>query len=207
MPPPPPNQSGPSEYKAPPNQPGPSQEVLNLGNRCEDLLAGGLERHLLAGRLGVTRKRVNYALATVRRLKAEADAVAAGEPAPRKHRAVHQRPSAQRLPADWSWQDGAACKGQPTGLFFPPEGERAAERHVRELEAAAFCGWCPVQVECLDHSFGGTDPARWEPYGLWAGVNEDARAKRRRKQMRAAASEQARRAQEEQELAEEGTAA
>ena len=192
MPPPPPNQSGPSEYKAPPNQPGPSQEVLNLGNRCEDLLAGGLERHLLAGRLGVTRKRVNYALATVRRVKAEADAVAAGEPAPRKHRAVHNRPSSEGLPTDWSWQDAAACKGQPTGLFFPPEGERAAERHVRELEASAFCGWCPVHAECLDHSFGGTNPARWEQYGLWAGVNEDARAKRRRKRMRAASAALAR---------------
>lgn len=185
---------GPSEYKIVPKR-GPKPETVDLGQRCLDLLADGVERRLLFERLHVTRKQVDHALRTMRQMQA---AAASGEPVPqdrprRKHRAVHQRPSAAGLPVNWKWQDEAACYGEPLELFFGHEGERAAERARREEEAKVVCAGCPARSECLDFSIGGAVPAnRWEKHGLYGGLNEDERALERRRRMRIASGERGR---------------
>ena len=49
-----------------------------------------------------------------------------------------------------SWQDGAACRGMDTLLFFGPDHEARPEREIREAKAKAVCTLCPVRVQCLD---------------------------------------------------------
>lgn len=58
------------------------------------------------------------------------------------------------------WRDQAACIGADPALFFPAEGETAAE-------ARAICARCPVVKECLDYAL-----SRPEKYGVWAGLAE-----------------------------------
>ena len=174
----------PSEHKAVPKR-GPKPETIELARRCEELMAQGVERQFLWERLHVTRKKVDHALRQARQHDAqpsgELPAVTAVPEKPRRpHRAVHQRPSEAGAPASWKWQDDAACKDQPLDLFFPVEGERAAERFQREQEAAKFCAACPVSTECLDYAI-----ARPEKYGRW-NMPEDERAHERRRRMRAA---------------------
>lgn len=82
---------------------------------------------------------------------------------------------------DWSWTKHAACKGEPITLFFGEEGERRADRELREIEAAMVCEDCPVRPECLDYAI-----QRPEKAGFWAGLNEDQRTSERRKRMRRA---------------------
>jgi WhiB family redox-sensing transcriptional regulator len=79
---------------------------------------------------------------------------------------------------DWSWQDFAACSGEPLVLFFGPDGERQPERDLRERKAKAICARCPVASECLDYAL-----SRPEKYGVWF-LNEDERASERRRRQR-----------------------
>lgn len=81
----------------------------------------------------------------------------------------------RRLPGPvaeiWDWQLQAACRGQDSGVFFHPEGERGAARARRESNAKAWCHVCPVRSECLDQAL-----ASREPYGVWGGLGESERA-------------------------------
>lgn len=63
------------------------------------------------------------------------------------------------------WRRRAACRDQPTELFFPHRGEEA----MRRL-ALAICRRCPVREECLATH-------RREPFGIFGGVP----ARRRRR--------------------------
>ena len=83
---------------------------------------------------------------------------------------------------DWSWQTGAACRGMDLVLFFGPDGERTAERLIREEKAKRVCRRCPVRRECEDYAVG-----RPEKYGIYGGLNEDERTAERRRRMRRAA--------------------
>ena len=83
----------------------------------------------------------------------------------------------------WGWQDDAACRGEDLVLFFGPDGERPAQKDVRERKAKAICAQCPVRAACLDYAL-----TRPEKYGTWGGLNEDERASERRRRMRRAAS-------------------
>ena len=170
---------------------GPSKETLELGRECLDLLAQGVQRHLLHEVLHVTPKRVDHALGVMWQ-----QGVAAGGGSPRRaHRAVSRRPI--EVPGGWQWQDAAACRGLPAELFFGTDGERGEEKGAREQEAKAFCARCPVEAECGEFAAGGPNPAAWQRYGIWAGLNEEERAKLRKKQMKTASNERARqRAQE-----------
>ena len=67
--------------------------------------------------------------------------------------------------AVWSWQLRANCRGLPSVVFYPPDGERGNQRSRREHRAKRICGDCPVSTECLMHAI--TWP---EPYGIWAGT-------------------------------------
>lgn len=82
---------------------------------------------------------------------------------------------------DWKWQDGAACRGESIVLFFGPEGERQAEREIREAKAQQVCMGCPVRTDCLDYAV-----SRPERTGYWGGLDEDGRARERRRRMRKA---------------------
>lgn len=86
------------------------------------------------------------------------------------------------MPNPWTWQDRAACQGEDLVLFFGPDGERQAEREIRERRAKAICAQCPVRAECLDYSLQRPEK------GFWGGLSEDERKSERRRRMRRAAS-------------------
>jgi WhiB family redox-sensing transcriptional regulator len=69
---------------------------------------------------------------------------------------------------EYGWQWRAACRGEDSGLFFPPgEFEPKEERVVRERKAKAICATCPVRIECLEYAIRIR-----EPHGIWGGLNE-----------------------------------
>jgi WhiB family redox-sensing transcriptional regulator len=69
---------------------------------------------------------------------------------------------------EYGWQWRAACRGEDTGLFFPPAHlEEREERKTREQHAKAICGGCPVRIECLEYAIRIR-----EPHGIWGGLNE-----------------------------------
>ncbi|MDA8312839.1 MAG: WhiB family transcriptional regulator [Actinomycetota bacterium] len=54
-----------------------------------------------------------------------------------------------------SWQTRAACRGMPTAIFFPHDGNYRA--------AAKVCARCEVRAAC---AAAGTN----EPDGMWGGI-------------------------------------
>ncbi len=69
---------------------------------------------------------------------------------------------------EYGWQWRAACRGEDSGLFFPPsEIELREERLARERKAKAICAGCPVRIECLEYAIRVR-----EPHGIWGGLNE-----------------------------------
>jgi WhiB family transcriptional regulator, redox-sensing transcriptional regulator len=76
-----------------------------------------------------------------------------------------------RLPGpiaeQWDWQLLGLCRGQDSGRFFHPDGERGASRGRREAAAKALCQTCPVRAECAAYAL-----ATREPYGVWGGFTE-----------------------------------
>lgn len=70
---------------------------------------------------------------------------------------------------DFSWQDGALCKGIPVSEFFVGAGNHVKPSIVR------LCNECPVKDECLNHAL------KHEDYGFWAGTTEKERDRLRKK--------------------------
>jgi WhiB family redox-sensing transcriptional regulator len=68
-----------------------------------------------------------------------------------------------------TWTAHAECRGQ-TRLFFAPPGERPEARAVRESQARAVCGACPVLAECRSWA------REHREYGFWGGESEEERA-------------------------------
>ena len=68
-----------------------------------------------------------------------------------------------------TWTEDAACSGQ-TQLFFAPAGERPEARAVREGQARAVCGACPVLTQCRSWA------REQREYGFWGGESEEERA-------------------------------
>lgn len=83
----------------------------------------------------------------------------------------------------WSWQTQAACRTAPRDLFFGPEGERPVERDDRETRALEICDGCPVREACRRHAIRVP-----EPYGVWGGTTEGARAAARRARLASSAA-------------------
>ena len=77
----------------------------------------------------------------------------------------------RRLPGPnselWDWQLEGACRGNDSGLFFHPEGERGPSRMAREAAAKRVCARCPVVEPCRTHALSVR-----EPYGVWGGMSE-----------------------------------
>lgn len=82
---------------------------------------------------------------------------------------------------DWGWTGRAACRGEDLALFFGVDGERQAEREIREWKAQQVCAGCPVRTDCLDYAV-----SRPEKYGIYGGLNEDERSRERRRRTRKA---------------------
>lgn len=84
--------------------------------------------------------------------------------------AVRALPFASAFRA-WEWQEGAACSGTETDLFFGGEHESPRRRASREARVRAVCASCPVRLKCLqfalDHRIR---------YGVWGGMDEAERA-------------------------------
>lgn len=72
---------------------------------------------------------------------------------------------------DTGWHALAACRGEPTDLFFPTKDTSA----TRRAEAKAICDRCPVKIDCYKWATtnGIAD-------GLWGGVTESRRRGERR---------------------------
>lgn len=73
--------------------------------------------------------------------------------------------------------EGGSCAGQPTEWWFPLQKsgrkEEVLELRKNTAKAKVICKSCPVQKECLDYSL------RWEPWGIWGGLDEQKRAELR----------------------------
>jgi WhiB family transcriptional regulator, redox-sensing transcriptional regulator len=68
------------------------------------------------------------------------------------------------------WQQGAACLGADTRIFYHPENERGPSRRRRELQAKQICRECRVLTDCLSWAL-----ATREPYGVWGGLSPEER--------------------------------
>ena len=66
------------------------------------------------------------------------------------------------------WQNQAACRGKPTGWWYPPAGQYGPTAK----QAVQICATCPVQGPCRDAGTG-------EP-GIWGGVSGQQRRYRTR---------------------------
>lgn len=78
-----------------------------------------------------------------------------------------------------NWQDDGACSVRDVPLFFAAEGERQAEREIREAEARALCGSCLVRAKCLEYALRNSIR-----YGIWGGLNGEERSRERRRRTR-----------------------
>ena len=67
----------------------------------------------------------------------------------------------------WSWRLRAACRQVDSAVFFPPDGERHAQRDARETRAKAICASCPVLRQCAVYAI-----RYGERYGVWGGLSE-----------------------------------
>lgn len=76
-----------------------------------------------------------------------------------------ERRIAPGLPPSWHRQ--ALCRGVDTGLFFPADEERPADRRHREQVAKAICAACPVRRPCAMHAL-----VHGELHGVWGGLSE-----------------------------------
>jgi WhiB family transcriptional regulator, redox-sensing transcriptional regulator len=61
------------------------------------------------------------------------------------------------------WMEKAACRGEPSSLFFPPSG-------VVSKRARSICSSCEVQVQCLAYAMATPDLV-----GTWGGTSQRAR--------------------------------
>lgn len=100
----------------------------------------------------------------------------AGARRPSVREAKETLTNVSRLPGPsaevWDWQRHGACRGQDSGTFFHPDGERGASRLRREMAAKSICRACPVRAECAAHAL-----AAREPYGVWGGFTEAERSR------------------------------
>jgi len=60
-----------------------------------------------------------------------------------------------------AWMADASCKGLPSGLFHPSDGDN----HTA-YEAKRICAACPVKQTCLDFAITNSERS-----GIWGGLN------------------------------------
>jgi len=80
----------------------------------------------------------------------------------------------QRRPVrDQEWETRAACRGQPSEVFFGSDNETREDRSRREALARRLCRNCPVLRPCQSYAV-----AAQEPYGIWGGMTPVERRRR-----------------------------
>lgn len=111
-------------------------------------------------------------LAIIRDLRDEGHRIVTTDPPRRKvdslGRVRHE--NQDRPPRDYDpapWTADAACKGEPTDLFFPPRGRGSA---YDVAQAKAICAACPVSAECLAYAYRNGERA-----GIWGGLTPNER--------------------------------
>ena len=77
---------------------------------------------------------------------------------------------------DTGWMEKAACRGEPTELFF--FDERIERKRV--AEAKAVCDKCPVWKNCLNYAI--ETPI---DFGIWGGFTSKERERLRWRQQKA----------------------
>jgi WhiB family redox-sensing transcriptional regulator len=82
---------------------------------------------------------------------------------------VAPTPGRRRSTATPRWYEDANCGGQ-SELFYPPPGESAGARLLRERRAGGICAQCCVQDACRSWA-----RAQHE-FGFWGGESESARS-------------------------------
>ena len=99
---------------------------------------------------------------------------------PRRDHAITRTPTPD---LDRSWQEQAACRDTPLGLWFGPsdEFEGPEARSARETAAFAYCGRCDVRTDCLDAAL-----ATRSDDGIAGGMTADERRTLRRRTARRA---------------------
>lgn len=55
------------------------------------------------------------------------------------------------------WRNDSACRGYPTGWWYPERGHGKDEAK----KARAICQHCPVQEACLDHALSRMEDGIW----------------------------------------------
>lgn len=71
---------------------------------------------------------------------------------------------------DLDWMHDAACRDEPTAVWFP-HGNSTAEM----IPAKEICSVCPVRRECLEYALV-TD----QPDGVWGGLTAGERKRLRK---------------------------
>ena len=73
-----------------------------------------------------------------------------------------------QLAASQPWRAQAACRGEPTGVFYP-------SHHTGHAEAKAICADCPVTADCLAETLRHDGL-----FGIWGGKTQLGRRVMRR---------------------------
>jgi hypothetical protein len=81
---------------------------------------------------------------------------------------------------DENWRHRSRCAGVDPDIFFPPSGNAGNQPYAA---AKAFCGECPVSVQCLQSALDAeVDPQSGRPisatyrYGVYGGLSPLERA-------------------------------
>ena len=71
-----------------------------------------------------------------------------------------------------NWRERANCKGIPTKVFFPAQGDFETLRRAKDL-----CATCPVMLDCLEDCLNAPQEHDW--HGIFAGTGPRSRHKMR----------------------------
>lgn len=90
------------------------------------------------------------------------------------------------LPLDQKWMSKAACADTDPELFFPVG--QAGPALADQAAAREICARCPVTYECREYAMEAGEAA-----GVWGGLTEEERARKRRPSKRRPAKQRANR--------------
>lgn len=83
---------------------------------------------------------------------------------------------------NFSWADGALCKGQPTEWWFPVDHNTRENRQFI-VQAKTICNICKVKQECLSSAIKNS-----ELFGIWGGKTPSERGISRNRRVKVSVS-------------------
>lgn len=93
-------------------------------------------------------------------------------PRPKRGGAKGQEQLLQQISCAGDWQEGASCRLEPPGTFFPTDA-------IGIAVAKRICGGCAVIEPCLEYAL-----ANREEHGVWGGTSEKERRRMLKKRDR-----------------------